>query len=131
MVRQDSIIPATLGINAVAIPAGTTIASTTFDASGFNQLTIEVDLVWAAATDIRLSIFIRESATVPWKSLQSVEGAGLGVYNSYPYVLTQPVAASESWAWNLPINAKLVYLSFTSLNGTTDTLTALARLGVV
>ena len=131
-IRQDNISPAELGVDAATILAAAPVTSSTFDASGFNQITIECYLDFTAATDIRCSIYIRELTTDSWKPLQSVEGVGAGVYNSYPYVLIQPIAAAdESWAWNLPINAKLVRLVFTSTAGTTDTITARVRLGVV
>lgn len=131
-IRQDDVNPAELGVNAATILAAAPVTSSAFDATGFNTMAVECFLDWTAATEIQMYIQVRTLTTDSWKTVLNDEGVGGGFLDSYPAIRRKPIpGADTSWVWNVPVNYKFVRMVLTSVGGTTDTITASVRLGVV
>lgn len=129
-IQQEFYSPADLGLVEKLLSATTN--STAMLCEGFNQLALDFDVTWAAATAVTFFIQTSHDGTA-WRRLMAGSLAGTGVETLTPHQWSRAVAASENFEVNIPINAKYVRIQSLTATGapTSDTVSVRATLGVV
>ena len=126
--RQTDISAGLLGLSAITGSSETT--SSTFDVSGYNELTLTAALTWVAASKITIVPEYSNDAGTTWCRLAS-ESVAAGVSTLTQFQWERAVTASENYSVSLGLNYKLMRLKVTMTGGTTDALTITAKLGVL
>lgn len=127
--RQEELHAAVLGLNGVLLSASTN--SNAFRADGYNQITIEVQVTWGAATAVTFFLATSVDGT-NWGRIQS-GSISAGVETLSDRQWSKAVSASKNYTVNVPVN--YTYMRIESLTGTgsptTDTAKLFVRLGNV
>lgn len=134
--RTETYNPVDLGLLSKALNATTN--SNGFGTDGFNQLTLEFDVVKLTAGTITITFGLqqREQGSTVWKTQQIVSSSAAGVDSlsdhTYSYAITAG-AATYGFAIDIPINTgEMRVQSLTASGaGATDLVSVAARIGVV
>lgn len=129
-VRARDISAAEFGVNSLALNA--TSNSNPVDVNSRNQITLEFDYTYSAATAVTFYIETRKDANANWKRIQTkvVTAATSSLTDEH---FTKPVTASTGWTLNLPANyGQFRMASITGTSGAAgDLLTVNVRVGTV
>ena len=128
--KQRDVIASKLNLSARAVVNGSYSVSDAFGVQGYNQLTLEIFLDYAASTACLFYIETSKDNS-KWHRVQSTSTTA-GTATCSDLVYSKAIAAADDyWTINIPLNYDYVRLGFTATGGTTDTVTVNAKLGVV
>ena len=127
-IRQADISAGLLGLS--AITGSSTTTSSSFDVSGYNELTLSCALTWVASSKITIIPEYSDDKGTTWHRIMS-ESVAAGVSTLTQFQWERTVTASENFTVSLGMNYSFMRLKVTMTDGTTDLLTTKAKLAVL
>lgn len=129
--RQELYNPVDLGTSSVLLSASTN--SNGFGVAGFNQLTLEFEVTWAAATAVTFFLAFKKDTDTVWKRAQIVSASAAGIDTLVDNQISKGVSASTGFVWERSIsfqgNCRIEAL--TGAGATSDTIKVWAHVGIV
>jgi hypothetical protein len=127
--REHLISPAELGLNGVVVANGAPVTSSTFDATGYNQLRLDFSLTRVAATVLTFYLDHSRDGGSTWERLKTSSIAA-GTETLSDHLVSLAVAGSVNFPYLTSIFYKKMRLVITTTNGTTDTVTVGVAVGI-
>jgi len=125
---QREISPAELGLNAVGGLSAATLNSSSFDCSGFNQLTLEAFLDYGNGATLTFQIETSPDNSTFHLLQTSAVAAGTLTLSDATY--SKGTGVDTHYTVDLPVNYNFVRIANIT-GGSTDALTVTARLGKI
>jgi hypothetical protein len=115
-----------LGLNGVSIIAAKT--SNTIDVEAFSQMTVNIAITWAAATNIAFYLEDSEDAST-WHRMNTIDSIASGSITLSDATYNKPIAASKNYYLDIPITYKYLRLVISCDGAGADSAIVQVRLG--
>jgi hypothetical protein len=128
MYKQQVIKASKMNLAGRTVVNGAWSVGTAFGGHGYSTMAVEIKHTYVAGSDIQMYVeYSHDNST--WHRLQS-SSTSSGTATMSDLVYKKTTGATDYMVVNMPINANWIRLAFTSTSGSTDTVTAVARLAV-